>query len=255
MFRPVSTTPPVSDNATQLDLVQELIRQIKSDGLAVGDRLPPIRALAERFEVTGSAVRDAQIQLQTMGLIKIMPRSGAVVQSVNFETLVGAFTNTLENALTQSDPSLFHLLDARQLIEVECATAAARKRSMEDLLQLRDALADTLNTVQLLDEDATAEARLAHYEADMRFHLVIAELGGNPVLTTMLRSLLELLKPHLVQIPWSKERKELTVNTHLELFEALRSGDAKKVGKRMTEHTGMARDSLLERLWDTPSIA
>ena len=96
---------------------------------------------------------------------------------------------------------------------------------------------------------------MAHYEADMRFHLGIAELAGNPVLTTMLRSLLSLIKPHLVQIPWSAERKELTVNAHLELFEALRSGDVEKVRSCMTEHTGMARDSLLKKLWDTPSAS
>ena len=85
--------------------------------------------------------------------------------------------------------------------------------------------------------------------------MAIAELAGNPVLTTMLRSLMELLKPHLVQIPWNDQRRELTVNAHLELFEALRSGDVKKVRSRMTEHAGMARDSLLERLWDTPSVS
>jgi len=248
------TPEPASVSTSQPDLVRELIQQIKS-GLAAGDRLPPIRALAEQYGVTGSSVRDAQIQLQTMGLIKILPRSGAVVQSVNFEPLVGAFTNTVGSALTQSDPSLFHLLDARQLIEVECATIAAKKRSMEDLLPLRDALGETIETAESLDEKSSAKARSKHYEADMRFHLAIAKLAGNPVLTTMLRSLLELLKPHLVQIPWSKERRELTINAHLELFESLRSGDAKKVRSRMTEHAGMARDSLLERLWDTPSVS
>ena len=246
---------PASPSTVPEDLPRELIRLIKSNGLEEGDRLPPIRALAERFEVTSSAVRDAQIQLQTMGLIKILPRSGAVVQTVNFEPLVGAFADTLDSALAQADPNLFHLLDARQLIEVECATQAAQKRQMEDLLPLREALAETLNAAEPLDEKSTVKARRKHYEADMAFHLAIAELAGNPVLTTMLRSLLELLKPHLVQIPWSKERKELTVNAHLELFEALRSGDVKKIGKRMTEHTGMARDSLLKKLWDTPSIS
>lgn len=245
----------VSTTTTRADLVRDLIDQIRADGLNEGDRLPSIRALAEQHAVTASAVRDAQIQLQTMGLIKILPRSGAVVQSVNFESLVGAFANTLESALAQSDPSLFHLLDARQLIEVECAANAARKRSMEDLLPLRDALGETLKTAESLNERSTAKARTKHYEADMRFHLVIAELGGNPVLTTMLRSLLELLKPHLSQIPWSKERREVTVNAHLELFDALRSGDVEKVRSRMTEHTGMARDSLLERIWDTPSVS
>ena len=242
----------LSEASTQPDLVRSLIRYIHSDRLAAGDRLPPIRALAARFGVTGSAVRDAQIQLQTMGMIKILPRSGAFVQSVNFAPLVGALTDTMDNALMQADPSLFHLLDARQLIEVECATAAARRRRLEDLLPIREALAATLAAAEPLDENASTEARMAHYDADMRFHLAIAELAGNPVLTTMLRSLLGLLKPHLVQIPWRPERKELTVNAHLELFEALHSGDVEKVGHRMREHTGMARDSLLKNMWSSP---
>ena len=66
---------------------------------------------------------------------------------------------------------------------------------MEDLLPLREALAETLNAAEPLDEKSTVKARRKHYEADMAFHLAIAELAGNPVLTTMLRSLLELLKP------------------------------------------------------------
>ena len=239
----------------QLDLVRALIRSIQSDRLAAGDRLPPIRTLAERFEVTGSAVRDALIQLQTMGMIRILPRSGAFVQSVNFASLVGALSDTMDNALMEADASLFHLLDARQLIEVECATAAARRRRLEDLLPIREALAATLAAAEPLDENSSIEARTAHYDADMRFHLAIAELAGNPVLTTMLRSLLGLLKPHLVQIPWSPRRKELTVNAHLELFEALHSGDVEKVGVRMKEHTGMARDSLLRNMSSSPHTA
>ena len=250
----MSSLPLIAPPPPQ-SLVRALIRCIQAEGLAVGDRLPPIRALAERFAVTGSTVRDALIQLQTMGLIKILPRSGAFVQSVNFASLVGALTDTMDNALIQADASLFHLLDARQLIEVECATTAARRRRVEDLLPIREALAATLAAAESLDENASTEARLAHYDADMRFHLAIAELAGNPVLTTMLRSLLGLLKPHLVQTPWSPRRKELTVNAHLELFDALHSGDVEKVRQRMSEHTGMARDSLLKNMWSSPSAS
>lgn len=247
-----SVQPEVASVSVQPDLVRVLIRYIQSKGLAVGDRLPPIRELAEIFVVAASAVRDAQIQLQTMGMIKIVPRSGAFVQSVNLASLVDAMTDTLDNALMQADPSLFHLLDARQLIEVECATTAARRRRIEDLLPIREALADTLAAAESLDEDSPMGARMAHYDADMRFHLAIAKLAGNPVLTAMLRSLLGLIKPHLLQIPWSAERKELTVNAHLEIFEALQTGDVDKTRMRMSEHTGMARDSLLKKLWSSP---
>ena len=244
----MSIQPPPPDT----DLVRELIHHVKAERLNEGDRLPSIRALAKKFEVTPSAVRDAQIQLQTMGLIKIQPRSGAVVQSANFAPLVGALTDTLDSALMQSDPSLFHLLDARQLIEVECAAVAAQRRKLEDLLPLREALAETIFTAEMLDEKSNKLNRVKHCEADLRFHLAIAHLAGNPLLTTMLRSVLELLKPHLVLVPWEKERVKLTINAHLELFEALRSGDVEKARTCMTEHAGMARASLLKKLWETP---
>lgn len=244
--------PVALKTSVQPDLARELIRFIKSQGPSVGDRLPSNRALAHRFEVTTSALRDALIRLQPLGLIKILPQSGAVLKSINFEALAGAFTDTLDSAMAEADPHLFHLLDARQLIEVECATLAAHRRRMEDLLPLRDALADLLRAAQPLDETSSVRDRRKHYEADMRFHLAISDLAENSVLTTILRSLLELLKPYLVQIPWSAKWKELTVNAHLELFDALRSGDAKSVRTRMIEHTGMARDSLLEKLWETP---
>ena len=248
----LQSTPPTATRSQQ-GLVRVLIRHIRSDGLAVGERLPPIRELAQQFGVTGSAVRDAQIQLQTMGMIKIVPRSGAFVQSANFASLVDAMTDTLDTSLVQADPSLFHLLDARQLIEVECATTAARRRRHEDLLPIRESLVDTLAAAEKLDEDSSGEARMAHYDADMRFHLAIAEVAGNPVLTTMLRSLLGLIKPHLVQIPWNAERKALTVNAHLGIFEALQSGDAEKVHQCMSDHTGMDRDSMLKKMWSSPT--
>jgi len=159
----------------QQDLVRTLIRYIQSDRLSVGERLPPIRALAERFGVTGSAVRDALIQLQTMGMIKVLPRSGAFVQSVNFASLVSALTDTMDNALMQADASLFHLLDARQLIEVECATTAARRRRLEDLLPIREALAATLDRAGLDVVDLYPGWDGADVESGDQFVVVVAE--------------------------------------------------------------------------------
>ena len=163
---PNHTAPPQRTH-TQQDLVRALIRYIQTEGLATGDRLPPIRALAEQFEVTSSAIRDAQIQLQTMGMIKILPRSGAFVQSVSLEPLVGAMTDTLDNALMQADPSLFHLLDARQLIEVECAVTAARRRRIGGLAAnprgaCRDARRGETARRRVVDRGANGTLRCGH---------------------------------------------------------------------------------------------
>src|SRR5262249_32830762 len=151
----------------------------------VGDRLPSIRELADRFNVGMNVVRYAMLQAQGMGLVRIHPRSGAFVQSLDFAPLVNALENTLTAALVQKDHNLFHLIDVRELLEVEAVGQAARRRRLEDLLPVRQ----TLEAMQ----KPTDRAR--YVEADMQFHLSIAEAAGNPVLQTMLRALLGLLRP------------------------------------------------------------
>ncbi len=245
--------PPNGNSAGEV--TRALIRSIQADGLGVGDKLPSIRALAERFAVNPSLVRDALMQVQTMGLIRIVSRSGAFVQALDYSPLVGALTETLDHAVMQADSSLFHLLDARQLIEEECVSAAARRGRVEDLLPVRDALEETLKTAEALEVHATTEERLVHYHADIGFHLAIAKLAGNPVLTAMLRSILGLLEPHLVRLPGGEKRKEATRQAHLEVYEALLSGDVEEARRRMNQHVGMAREVLLEELRSLPGSA
>lgn len=222
-------------------LVRNLIQQIRADGLNVGDRLPSIRQLATRLGVGANAVRDAMMQAQTMGLVKVRPRSGAFVQSLTYAPLVDALSNTLEASLLQTDHNLFHLLEARQLVEVELASLAAHRRRLEDLLPVREAL-DAMA--------AAAQADRSHefVEADVRFHLAIARIAGNSVLVTTLEAMLGLLRPYLVRLPWTPERRLRTDRSHAEIYWALVEGDSDRARSGMRAHLGMAYESLLSRV-------
>src|SRR5262245_46313766 len=112
-------------------LVPRLVEHIRKGGLKVGDRLPSIRELAAELGVGTNVVRYGMIQAQAMGLVRIHPRSGAFVQSVDFAPLVNALENTLTTALAQKDHNLFHLIDVRELLEVEAVGQAARRRRLE----------------------------------------------------------------------------------------------------------------------------
>lgn len=230
-------------------VVRRLIKQIRAGGLTVGDRLPSIRQLAIRLQVSSSVVRDALVQAQMMGLVKIRPRSGAYLQSVDYAPLVGALSETLEGALLQVDHNLLHLLEVRQLIETQCAEQAARRRQLSDLLPLRDALDEMEQALDALQSEGSIEARGRFVEADIRFHLGIAKVSGNPVLYTMLKALLGLLRPHLAQLPWSVERKQVTQSGHFELYEALLEGDAQRAREVVHRHLQVAYDGLLKRVW------
>jgi GntR family transcriptional repressor for pyruvate dehydrogenase complex len=222
-------------------LVRELIQHIRSDGLGVGDRLPSIRHLAARLGVGTGAVRDAMMQAQTMGLVTIRPRSGAFVQSLNYAPLVDALSNTLEASLLQVDHNLFHLLEARQLVEVELARLAAQRRRLEDLLPVREALDAMVAAAQADDcQDFVA--------ADVRFHTEIARIGGNSVMVTILAAMLGLLRPYLVRLPWTPQRRLRTDQSHAEIYQALVAGNPEQAGAGMRAHLGMAYESLLSRV-------
>ena len=103
-------------------------------------------------------------------------------------------------ALAREDRNLFHLLDARRLVEIELAGRAAERRQLEDLLPVRRAL-------EAMAEMPQTERRADYVEQDIRFHVEIARLAGNSVLLTIQQSLLEMLRPHLIQLPWTPERQ------------------------------------------------
>lgn len=217
------------------DMTRRLIDYIRTEGLAVGDRLPSIRTLATSFEVSPNIIRDALVQAQTLGLVKIHPRSGAFVQSVSYAPLVDALASTFDTALMQVDHNLFHVLDARRCLEVELAGQAAARRRLEDLLPVR----------QALDAMRQSKARSECVEHDIRFHLGIAQIAGNPVLVTILRSLLDLLRPYLNAVPWTPEARSRSDRAHVDIYQALLDGDVERARACLGDHVSYARESLL----------
>jgi GntR family transcriptional repressor for pyruvate dehydrogenase complex len=216
-------------------MTRRLIDYIRDEGLAVGDRLPSIRTLASAFEVSPNIVRDALVQAQTLGLVKIHPRSGAFVQSVSYAPLVDALAGTLNTALMQVDHHLFHVVDARRCLEVELGGQAAARRRLEDLLPIR----------QSLEGMRQANNRPECIDHDIRFHLGIAQIAGNPVLVTILRSLLDLLRPYLNAVPWTDEARARSDRAHVEIYQALLDSDVERTRALMGQHASYARESLL----------
>lgn len=217
------------------DMTRRVIDFIRTEGLTVGDRLPSIRTLASAFEVSPNIVRDALVQAQTLGLVKIHPRSGAFVQSVSYAPLVDALEGTLDTALMQVDHNLFHVLDARRCMEVELAGQAAARRRLEDLLPVR----------QSLDGMRQSATRPDCVEHDIRFHLGIAQIAGNPVLVTILRSLLDLLRPYLNAVPWTPEARSRSDRAHVEIYQAVLDADVERTRALLGDHVSYARESLL----------
>jgi len=235
----------------ETNIVSRLGDLIASNALVSGDRLPPIRELAVQFGVKTGAVRDALLMAQAKGLIKVLPRVGAIVQSVadpqQWQSIAEHLGDNLENVIRQGDQNLFHILETRETLEMTMVAKAARRRDLSELFRLREILAD-MSDIPLEIES------LEYAKLDVEFHLEIGRLSGNSLMTSLLRNLLHEVRPHLDRIRWFKNRRAAANQSHSRIYSALVGGDAEQAQTEMQDHIRVAYNSLLNEMREPPTM-
>ena len=232
-------------------LVDQLERLIEEQQLKPGDRLPSIRELAGRFGTKAGPVRSALLEAQGRGLIKLLPRAGAFVEApvVSGEPTTSAerLGARLRELLATENQNLFHLLEARETLELSLVAQATRKREIEDLISLRDIL-------ERMAAISPKQRGTDYVDLDIEFHLEIARLSGNAVMAAMLCAVMEELAPHLKELRWSPKRHTDTDKSHARLYSALVKGDASLAQRETRDHLQHAYQSLLDRVRQTPRV-
>jgi GntR family transcriptional repressor for pyruvate dehydrogenase complex len=235
------------------DVWQAILRVVETEGLASGDKLPSVRDLAERLAVKPTLVRDALLQAQARGAVRIEPRVGAFMATTSpaaralTDSLDAAASAALESTIVGQSNNLLHLLDARRVIEVELAGRAAERRRPEDLLPVRQALEALL----ALPVDAP---RAEHVGPDIVFHTELAKVAGNALLAGIQATLMELLRPYLLDVPPSREHRMTADRSHAAIYTAVVDGDAERARSEMRAHLSLAYDSLLRDLQRPPQV-
>jgi len=214
---------PGADRSYQR-LAAQLLTLITEGEFKLGERLPSERALAERFDVSRTSVREAMIALELQGVVEVRGGSGIYVTQ---DRLQGATTSYMP----ETGPGPFELLRARCLIESEIASLAAENRKDGDLDRIFAALSDMR---EHLDDKEKNEA------ADQLFHLRIAESTGNSVLLQMVTAMWAQARgPVWAQIEAHFHTPDLRMASHADhqrIFKALVARDAASARVAMRSH-------------------
>lgn len=193
--------------------------EILDGTLAPGTALREV-ALAERFEVSRTPVRDALSRLEQSGLLCRAQR-GLEVQSVDPQTVMQVY-------------------DVRILLEEQVAGDAALYRTVRDVLRL-EALVQRDRDLETRDDSALRRSNL-------EFHRAIWTASHNPVL----HDLLERLSHHLVHAPHSTlsvgDRWQEALEEHAELLRAIDERDADAARAVARRHFETARGIRLDIL-------
>lgn len=169
-------------------IVEQIERSIRTGQLKPGDQLPPERELAQQFGASRTAVREAVKALSEKGLVQAHPGRGTFIVDTTSQVIRQSLDLLIQIGQTHGAS---HLVEARDILEPEVAARAALRADEKQLIAMREAVATMEAAIDDLD---------GYIEADLDFHLALAEAARNPVVLTFLDSIVGLLREHRARV-------------------------------------------------------
>lgn len=169
-------------------IVEQIEQSIRSGRLKPGDQLPPERELAQQFGVSRTAVREAVMALCEKGLVEAHPGRGTFIVDDTAQVIRRSIDSAL--AASQAD-TLARLVEVREILEPEIAARAAARAEASHIAAMREAV--TAMDAALGDADK-------YIEADLDFHLALAEATQNPLILTLIDSIVGLLREQRTRV-------------------------------------------------------
>jgi GntR family transcriptional repressor for pyruvate dehydrogenase complex len=165
---------PVESRRLYQQIADQIRDLIDQGGFEAGTRLPPERDLAQQLGVSRPSLREALIALDVEGRVEVRSGSGVYVSDVKSGP---APTRT---AAMGESPS--QLMEARSVIEGEVVVLACARVTPELLARLRELLKGM---------EAAIDRRRARVDLDRQFHLTLAEMSGNAILSRLIEELFD----------------------------------------------------------------
>lgn len=203
---------------------QALQRRINNGEFSAGAALPSQRELAEQLAISRASLREAISTLEALGLVRSQPGKGVFVtggsQSAASLPLRGTATMTPQA-----------LIEFRAAIEPAWASLAA--------MRIDDAGRERLSAIQRGMEDALNVGDLVMAsDWDLQFHLLLAELSGNPGLTEIARHFRDQIS-HSLRLPFSRTASIWEpADEHRHITDAILAGDGAAAAAAMHAHLG-----------------
>ncbi|HEX7272782.1 MAG TPA: GntR family transcriptional regulator [Casimicrobiaceae bacterium] len=192
----------------------QALREAIEDRIATGAFPPGMRLdeseLAQQFGVSRTPLREALIQLSSMGVVSTRPRRGAVVADVTPQRLLEMFEVMAE-------------------LEAMCARLAARRMSKADEEELLAAHRACEAAVTAADPDD-------YYHKNERFHHAIYRASHSGFLAELAIALQRRLRPYRRLQLRVRNRMSTSFSEHVQIVEAIAQGDPEAAADRLRQH-------------------
>jgi GntR family transcriptional repressor for pyruvate dehydrogenase complex len=229
-INPQSVYKAVQTSRLYEQIVQQIEESILSGALKTGEQLPAERELAQQFGVSRTAVREAVKALREKGLVEAYSGRGTFITNGTSQSIRQSLDRMLK--IGQPEGSL-QLAEVRAILEPGIAALAATRAEESHLATMREAYAVM---------DRNREDPEAYIEADLDFHLSLAEAAANPLILSLIDSIVGVLREQRIRIfnvPGGPDRGQFH---HKRILEAIEQRDAIKAQDAMRAHLEQVRE-------------
>lgn len=212
----------------KVNVVEEIFEQLESmliEGTwKPGDKIPSENELSETFGVSRMTVRQALQKMKALGLIETRSGSGSYVRQVNPDDSL----QDLVPLMVLGDTSQQQVFQFREIIDAESIRIATPIATEEDLSRLEDLLGKMKQSAEKGDGGKFSEY-------DLKFHMGIVEITGNPLIIRTNQILQAVLAESMNSVI-EKMRFTPGLDYHERILNAMKVKDAHLAEKLMREH-------------------
>jgi DNA-binding FadR family transcriptional regulator len=216
-------------------VVEHITSAIQQGALKPGDKLPTESAIMDQYQVSRTVVREAISHLQAGGWVQTRHGVGTFV----IERASSGLAINAENSVTVND--VLAMLELRISMEAEAAALAALRRSEEQAAELGRILAAMQQTIA---------GGSPAVDADVQFHMLIAQSTGNPYFVDILSQLGNTIIPRArVNMPEIGHDQpsaylERVMREHEDICYAIQRRDPEAARAAMRTHLSNSRERL-----------
>lgn len=220
---------PIQPERLYERIVSQIEERIVAGELKSGDQLPAENELAKQFGVSRTAVREAIKALREKRLVEVHPGRGTFITN----NAPGSMRHSLGLLMKfGSSNGSADLVEVREMLEPEIAALAASRTTEEDIAAMQEAV-DVMDSA-LDDPDGFVEA-------DLDFHLALAEATQNPLIPLLMDSIIDLLREERKRTGLVEGGLRRGQQHHKKILKAIVQRDAKAARKSMQDHLEQVR--------------
>lgn len=218
---------PIRRTRVHEEVVSRVLSMIQAGQLPPGSKLPSERELMAKFQVGRSAIREALNSLEQMGLISVNHGARARVRSPSAQEIFDQIGPAARMFLRSEERIPRELREMRSMFEVVLVRRAAELANDENIGQLKAALDAN---------EAAISDRQTFVKTDIAFHVEIARISGNSILTNVSEAVLQWLAEYHADIVRFEGAEAIAHAEHRRIFGCIAAKDPDGAEAAMRDH-------------------